>query len=507
MYQSFPTILAGSINLNQEHHALWIKNGFYSYAELGKKINGITRVLQKIPSNAGLIGIYTEDNLETYASILAIWLTGKGFVPISPSFPDERCRQIVEQSGIQWIIMSGRKECYPHWTQSVQVVETAGLNGHDGQVQLLNTKADNEIACMLFTSGSTGVPKGVPMTYSNINATLDSYRALGYGPGPSDRCLQMFEFTFDMSLIAYLPAFLSGACVYSIVDDKFKFMTAFKVIGEHALTFSVFVPSTLAFMQKYFNSFHFSQMHHCLVGGEPFPVELATKWQQCVPNCLIVNISGPTETTMACMGYEVPKQPDNQKHYKGILAFGKPWKNTRAIVVDASLEPVMAGQKGELCFSGNHVMQGYWKDSEKNKMVLFTRKINGGQVVFYRTGDSAFVDDEGDFYTCGRIDFQIKIQGYRVEPGEVEAVANGFVKDGLAIAVPYKKYEGFNALHLFVEKGKVHTGTLMERLKEKLPPYMVPDGITEMDHFPLNINGKIDKLRLKKKLEEDGTQR
>lgn len=496
MQAGFPQKIKQTFHKYPDAKALWIKDEFYTYHQLSNRTGAIVQYL-KVHHNESLIGILTHDTLDTYAAFIATWFCGIGFVPLSPSYPEERINDIVEQAGIKTLIIS--KEVESLNFDGIEVLNTEQLKVSEGQLDIKETVDPQFIACMLFTSGSTGQPKGVPMTYENVETTLDAYKALNYGPDVGDRCLQMFEFTFDMSLLSYLPAFLNGACVYSIVDDKYRFMTAFKVVKEQKLTHTVFVPSTLAFMQRYFSSFHFPDMMNCMVGGEPFNINLAQEWQKCVPNCRLVNISGPTETTMACMGYKVP--PEQPKQLNDILAFGKPWKNTMAIVVNDNLEILPPFKKGELCFAGKNVMKGYWKNPEKNSEVFFDKEIEGKKHRFYATGDGAYMDNEGDFFTTGRIDYQVKIQGYRVEPGEIESLALQHCGPCLLVAIPYQKHEGFYSIQLFIEQKAQNQDTLMDFLKAKLPPYMVPERVNQMESLPLNRNGKIDRALLKQNLE------
>ena len=490
-------LLRNSFEAHAKKSALWIRGKYYTYQDIETYICEVVSLFEKNNINEKLVAIITYDCLETYASILATWFMGIGFVPLSPSFPEKRKAEIIQESGIR-IILSPKNE-------RVNEISSVVIKNRNRETRDLSNfirlSSTDDLACMLFTSGSTGKPKGVPMTYKNIDTTLNSYLALRYGPDENSKCLQMFEFTFDMSMISYLPAFLSGACVYSIVDDKYRFMTAFKIMDEFNINFAVFVPSTLGFMRRYFENFDFPSLKCCLVGGESFSLELAKEWAGCAKNARIINISGPTETTMACMGYEVDSTFKENKHLNGILAFGKPWKNTKAIVVNENLDLLPANEKGELCFSGDHVMKGYWNKQEKNNKCFFKKSIQGKEYNFYRTGDGAFMDEEGDFFTCGRIDMQVKIQGYRVEPGEIEAVVMQETGNILLAAVPYLKHADFCAIRLFIEDRAVDTEKLMTFLQESLPAYMIPDEITVLKQMPLNINGKIDRNYLKRILE------
>jgi amino acid adenylation domain-containing protein len=485
-----------------ERNALFIKGNYYTYQELADLVKAIMFTIKRNtgPSDK-LIGIIATDDLETYASFLASWFAGVGFVPINPKIPYERNNRIIDTADISVVLSSKSDVSSIIDISKTEVVITKDLPFENTGI-LLPTIDDDQIMCILFTSGSTGEPKGVPMTLKNINTTLDSFTALGYNLNEHDGFLQMFEFTFDMSMLSYLPAFLMGACVYSVADAKVKYLSAVKLMQSQDITFAAMVPSTLTYLRPYFKELRLNQLKYSLLGGEPFTASLATEWAECIPNATIVNISGPTETTMACMGYTLNKEMSCNKAHNGILAFGRPWKNTRAIIIDEQLNPVPAGVMGELCFSGNNVMPGYWKMPEKNRDVFFRIILGKEEFRFYRTGDMAFMDEDGDYMTCGRIDQQVKVQGHRVELQEIEALVRKYTGIINVAAMATKDTGGFTQLYLFLEKYSGTSNKILDYLKTQLPWYMIPNEVIVSDSFPLNTNGKIDRVALLESLKE-----
>ena len=180
---------------------------------------------------------------------------------------------------------------------------------------------------------------------------------------------------------------------------------------------------------------------------------------------------------------------------KGIVSLGKPMKHTKAIVVDENMKPVKQGAQGELCLAGGQLTPGYWNNPKQNKEAFFTHAI-GDTLTYYRTGDSAYVDANGNFVFCGRIDYQVKIQGYRVELHEIEHHARQYGKCRNVAAVAYQNTFGTTSIHLFLEDGREHVGTIVDFLKTRLPYYMIPSGVTSIEHLPLNNNGKTDRKAL-----------
>ncbi|MEM9819436.1 MAG: AMP-binding protein [Bacteroidota bacterium] len=477
--------------------AFCIHNREYTYGDLATCVSGIRGLLRKERPTGHFIGLLAYDAIETYAAIIAIWLEGRAFVPLSPKSPEDRHRNILAQVDSHCIMSVEPVKGFSSGEKPIRVLATKGLRSEELLLDI-PPLAEDQIVSMLFTSGSTGLPKGVPYTLKNINSTLDAFFALDYHLTPKDRFLQMFELTFDMSMLSYLPPLCIGASVFTLGQSGMKYLQVYQLLQEQQLTFAAMVPSTLNLLRPYFSQIHLPHLRLVLLGGEPFYLDLAMEWFDCIPNARLINISGPCETTMACVGYEVKRERSENKALHQILAFGRPWKNTAVLIVDEQLQPVGLEATGELCFAGDHVMQGYWQMSERNQQIFFEREVDGQMLRFYRSGDMAYLDDEGDLYSCGRKDHQYKIQGYKVELGEIEQVAMQWTK-GIPVAVVVKRLNnGLLEIHLLVEQQGVEEAELKAYLQGKLPPYMIPKSIRGLAVFPRTLSGKIDRWAISK---------
>lgn len=474
----------------------------YSYEEWLDYVNGIRQMLQAERPAGHFIGLAAYDDIETYAAILALWAEGYAFVPLSTQNPTERNMAVMAQVESEFVLSSRSANEALIADEHINWLSTKGLQAK-GEAPDFSALQDDQILCMLFTSGSTGVPKGVPMTAHNINTTLVSFFEEGYDLRAEDRFLQMFELTFDMSMISYLPAWCIGASVHTVGSDGLKYLNAFKVMQEQAISFVTTVPSTLQLLRPYFSQINLPAVRYSLQGGEPFYADLAEAWMSCIPNATVVNLSGPCETTMACMSYNLDRDFSNNKTHKNILAFGTPWKQTVALLLNKDGDDCKTGEEGELCFAGGHVMKGYWKMPEKNSEVFFDKKIGDKLMRFYRTGDMAFRDEGGIYYSTGRKDIQYKIQGYKVELGDIEQHAQLFLKDGNAIAHVNRNEKGLLDIHLFINKANVDKKALARYLEEQLPSYMQPRSIRTLEQLPLTISGKLDRKKIASIFEGD----
>ena len=349
------------------------------------------------------------------------------------------------------------------------------------------------MAYILFTSGSTGRPKGVAITIGNVAAFEDSFFSLGIQLTQEDRCLQMFDLTFDMSVGSYVAPLLCGACVYTIAPGSIKWQEVFRLIDDYEITEAQLVPSVIHYLRPYFDEIDAPAMRYVLFAGEGLPAEDVKLWQKCVPNAKIWNVYGPTENTVYSTYYLLPH--DNVREVNGIVCIGKDMKHVQTLIIDDNNMPLPQGEMGELCLSGRQLTPGYWRNSEKNNEAFFT--LNGHR--WYHTGDICSVDTSGEIMYYGRKDSQVQIQGYRVELSEVEHVARRYFNDAVnVVALPIDDGNGNVAIALAIEAEKQNDDDeLMSYLRQYLPSYMMPLSISYINPFPLNTSNKIDRKLIK----------
>nr|WP_321406158.1 AMP-binding protein [uncultured Carboxylicivirga sp.] len=489
-YINFLNKIRDSFRLYPNRNALYIDDHFYTYKDLERQVVTICDYILSNYNDSKTIGVVGNHDLKSYASILAIMFLGKTFIPFLNDTPKSRNEYILNLCNVDIVLNSRNSDLTPY-----DILTPDSKMKKDVIPELIIDQED--ILSVLFTSGTTGVPKGVPYTFKNINCTLDAYFKLGLNIGVEDKFLQMFDFNFDMSMLSYLPAFCIGACVYPCKNNSIKYLNALELILKHEVSVATMVPTTLHLLKPYFERLQLPNLKYSLLGGEPFSQELANQWMNCIPNGKVFNISGPTETTMACMGYWIPRQLEKQRHHNGIIAFGLPWPNTQAIIVDNQNKELPKFEKGNLSFSGDNVMLGYLNQEELNKEVFFYKEDRR----FYKTGDIAFIGEDDIFYTCGRSDNQVKINGYKVELSEVEHACRTYLELSNVYVTVINSESIVNRIVVFCESSVLlDSDMLISVLREKLPPYMVPHKFVCIKEFPRNNNGKIDKQGLKESL-------
>lgn len=487
--------LHNSFNLNNERNAFCINDSFFTYKELLDLVIKIRHnISQNIESSEKHIGLVTNNDLETYATIFALWMEGKAYVPINPNAPIDRNEDILQLIDVTYVFDTSVKSSY----SAFKILNVCSIKNDNNTLFEPIIYNESNTAYVLFTSGSTGTPKGIPISFKNLNALIKELDLdAEYKLNSSDKCLQMYDLTFDASLTAILPALLAGACLYTVPSDVIKYLSVFKLLQKYKLTVLKMVPSIIYYLRPYFPEINAPSVRYSIFGGEKLYKDVVSEWARCIPNSVILNHYGPTEFTVCSHYYKIDH---GVKSDKGVVSIGKPFKNVTCLIIDNEGKVLAENTTGELCLSGGQLTSGYWKNKKLNDASFFLHETAAGEFHrFYKTGDLCFKDEDGFYMYVGRKDFQVKIGGYRVELGEVEYHIRNHVDTKLknSIVLDVKNTNNNNELVLIVESSKFDTKNLMDYLQLKLADYMVPKKVYFIENFPHNINGKIDRNKLR----------
>ena len=470
------------------NYVFCIEGKYYTYQEFGAYVSGIRLAVRKHGCEAGRVGLVINNDIQTYASILALWLEGSGYVPLHPNWPLERCEDIICQVELGYIIDSSENVRY----SGIDVIHTRHVECQHALLDFNEDVPDSALAYILFTSGSTGRPKGVQITRENMN----SFWKTGIVINETDRCLQCFDLSFNVSVQSILVALTRSACVYTVPYGQMKFLSIAGLAEECKITFGALPPSVLRYLQPYFGEVDFSSLRQCILTAEACPMDLVEDWLRYAPNTEVYDFYGPTEATVYSTYYKI-KGDGKDKTYNGIISIGKPLANVVAIIVDEEGRVVPAGTKGELCLAGPQVSVGYWNDAVKNSQAFSSKEYQGETIRFYCTGDLCYQDEEGDIMYSGRIDNQAKIQGFRVELSEIEFHARTFLHGTNVVCVACQNEKKLDEIVMFIESTEFETRELVDYMRTKMPQYMIPAKYVFVRSFPLNANGKTDRNAIK----------
>jgi amino acid adenylation domain-containing protein len=503
--------------------ALVVDGDSYSYAELALFAGKVAAWLQAAEPEKMLgarVGVLTSRTLDTYAGILGACWSGASYVPINSKLPAARLANVLARGKLGALIVdeTGVK-CLEQLESDLipqrilgPITKGRKKGGNGGlMLQGLNPVPEpvavsaDHCAYVMFTSGTTGLPKGVMVSTGNLWCYLDCLRRL-YRLGPEDRVSQFSEVSFDFSVLDLFFAWDAGATLYTVPDSQL--MAPARFIQENKLTFWASVPSVISFLDRFklLKPGAFPSLRASYFCGEPLALASAQAWQQAAPNSVVDNHYGPTEATVACSFDRLSAEP-NVTPERGIVAIGKPYSGMRMAVVDEAGSFLPAGETGELALSGSQVALGYLGEPELTaRRFRMLKHPQWGLATWYLTGDLAREDHSGCFHHLGRVDHQVKVLGHRIELEEVDSHLRNACGCDAAVAVAWPVRQGIaEGLVAFVGGGTLDSSHILENLKQRVPPYMVPQRIIRMASLPLTPNGKIDRRRLAESLDQDGT--
>lgn len=470
-----------------------------SYTELETRSNQLAHVLQArgVGPNA-LIGIAQRRSLSMLVSVLGVMKAGAAYVPLDPSYPQDRIRFMLNDADMrllladQAVIDSELLEIgnNKHTVLNISVPEAIS---EQCNLPPENVALANDLAYVIYTSGSTGTPKGVEVTRSNLTNFILSMKRL-LGTNEQDRLLAVTSLSFDIAALElYLPL-VCGAEV-TIADEALsmdgqRLQRALSDDSDAAITMMQATPITWKLLLATGWQHEHLRNFTALCGGEAFPVELAKKLSE-LP-IQVWNLYGPTETTVWSAAYHVSKQTDD---IGSCVPIGTPISNTQMHVLDKHLNSLPIGAIGELYIGGAGVTRGYLGQSDLTNQ----RFIENDYGRLYRTGDLARHRHDGQLECLGRIDDQVKVRGYRVELGEIEQCLRRHpsVNDAAA-QVTNTTGEALLAAYVVLNDcdDDLWFTTLKDHAAQLLPSYMRPAAIVKLDSLPLTPNGKLDRNAL-----------
>ena len=435
--------------------------------------NGITA---KTP-----FGIYVDRSPECLFVMLAAIKIGVPFMPIDISLPYDRIHFMIQDSNIKLLITVKKYEQQFNECQTICIDDIV-----DNPTPFSSVQQKNEIIYILYTSGSSGNPKGVEVRRASFFAFIDGVsKIIDFSPRKCIACLTTMS--FDIFFLESIMALYKGLTVVLASDEESvnpRLMS--RILINNDVNMVQMTPSRVQLLISYDSDLKcLSNMTEILVGGEPFPHKLLSTLK-CRTNAKIYNMYGPTETTIWSTISELT--------YKNEIDIGVPIDGTRIYIVDEGLNPVSEGIIGEICIAGKGLAKGYINNSKltAEKFLTLSSPINE-QV--YRTGDFGMFQD-GVYMCFGRKDNQIKIRGYRVELEEIENVITQL--DGIdQVVVSLIKQETGDALFAFyTSKESINNHEILTYLKRILPNYMIPSYYIKLGNIPQTNSGKINRTQI-----------
>ena len=479
------------------NNAIFINDEFYTYSQVLDRVSAIYLQITQQENKFDRIGIYCSDDIHTYASVLAISLYGAAYVPLNSTFPTQRNHEIIESTKLELIINCSNQVLKKDFQHLIFItIEQPSLTKDSYyQIEQIIQAVQQPLAYILFTSGSTGVPKGVPVSIENVNNCFDFFLdKKQFNLNENDRFIQVFELTFDVSVFSFFLPLTIGACCYIVPQKGIRFIEIVKMLIEHKITVANLVPSVLQHLEKYIQEIEFPDLKYSFFCGEKLSHQTVSKWSKKIIHAEIINMYGPTETTIVCTSYNWNELDSFAEKNDDIVPIGKPFPNMDFVLLNKLNEQITNEEIGELCFSGKQVISSYL-NNEFEENFIQVRDSGGNEKRYYKTGDLASLNSKGNLLFHGRVDNQVKINGHRIELNEIENKIQKITENNFFLAC-FQDEKRITQLVLFTES-ETDKFNLRSKLENILPSYMLPNSIILIDSIPLTINSKVDLQKLK----------
>ncbi len=506
-----------------------------TYQELNQKANQIAKLLRKSGIKKGeFVGIFKSRDLNFLVAILAVYKAGGAYVPIDSTYPPNRIQYMLSNSNVRFLFtdfsllnvleqLVGECEklesiiCLDDVTpEHLSLTNQSNLNIYNkyNYYQLPHDNIENinnavDPAYMLYTSGSTGLPKGAIVRHDGaINHIYAQFDALELN---EEFCfLQSAPASTDISVWQFLaPILIGGKTVIIDIETVAIPEKLFKVIKSEKITVVELVPTLFGGLLEYTSQLRSHErvlpdLKWMMLSGESVSIQWVNKWLEMYPEIKIANAYGPTEASDDITQLIVDKPfPENQR----TVPIGKPLANLNLYILDEEMQLLPIGAPGEICVSGIGVGNGYWKNEEKTKLSFVPNPFTDANNDFpgncrdliYKTGDLGRWLPDGNIEFLGRIDHQVKIRGFRVELGEIETFLgqHPLVRENIVL-VQQEETGNAQLLAYVVAKTEVvpSISELRSFLKEKLPDHMIPSIFVMLENLPLAPSGKVDRKTL-----------
>jgi amino acid adenylation domain-containing protein len=505
------------------HIAVEDRDRQINYDDLDARANQLARRLQALGVRRGdRVAMFMDKSVEAVVAVYGILKSGGAYVPLDPQAPLARLAYIASNCEVRCLVSeSAKASSWPALIAGAPSIEAVvSLDHEPASSAVANSAArpisdraavdrelphpvetsaiDLDVAYILYTSGSTGEPKGVTLTHRNAMAFVE-WAVDAFSVGPHDRLSSHAPFHFDLSVFDLYATVMAQATVVLVPPKASLFPIEIKrFIERTGVTVWYSVPSVLTqlVLRGGLAPGELPSLRAVLFAGEVFPTKFLRPLMALLPSVRFVNLYGPTETNV-CTWYDVPALPAERSDS---IPIGKAIANTETIVVTEEGRPATAGEVGELHVRGATVMRGYWGDEERSARALIQLPPLGTGLFTdraYRTGDLVQEDPDGNLCFLGRRDSQIKSRGYRIELGEIEGVLNAHpsIVECAVVAIPDELIT--NRLKAFVATSEDLAGRDLARwCADRLPRYMIPEDLELRRSLPKTSTGKIDRRRL-----------
>ncbi len=474
------------------------ENKEITFSELRAQARAIASELTQRGLFKKPVAIFLEKGVDVLVSFMGAAYSCNFYSPIDVDMPGSRVNKILEVLEPAVVITTGTLRevfsAYDYKGEFLLLEEVLVSDVQDDALEAARGKGiDTDLLYVLFTSGSTGVPKGVTINHRAVIDYID-WVTETFDITEKDSLGNQAPFYFDNSILDIYSTLKTGATTYIIPKTLFaQPVLLLEYLKEKKINTIFWVPSALIVVAKLkaFKNVDLSDtLRRVLFCGEVMPNKQLNVWRRFLPDVQYANLYGPTEITDACTYYIVDREFSDEEP----LPIGFPMPNTDILVLNEENEPVTGEEPGELCVRGTSLSMGYYKNPEKTKEAFVQNPLNQAvPELIYRTGDVVKYNERGEIIYLSRKDFQIKHMGHRIELGEIETAVSSLPEISLNCCLYDEKRQ---KIVLFIEE-ELEKAYINEKISHLVPEYMLPNKVVRVEKMPINANGKIDRVKLK----------
>jgi amino acid adenylation domain-containing protein len=470
-----------------------------NYRELNERANQVAHYLRnRGVGPEAIVGVCMNRTPEMVIALLGIWKAGGAYVPLDPAYPQERLSYMLTDSAAKFLLTTEEwKGLFPSAADKTILLDSDWPEiAKESSANPAPNATPSNLAYVMYTSGSTGEPKGAMILHDGL-ANYLTWAVRTYALEEGGSVPVHSSISFDLTVTSMYPALLAGGSIELLPEDAGaqSLLAALRRGGRNLVKIT---PAHLELLRQEIKSSEAAGMTKVFViGGENLPAESLRLWREFAPKTRLINEYGPTETVVGCCVHEIrPEDPQS-----GSVIIGRPIANTQLYVLDQHRNLVPAGVAGELYIGGNGVARGYLNRPELTSQKFLPDTFSAREgAILYRTGDLARYRKNGSVEFLGRVDSQVKVRGYRIELGEIEAALMEHPGVKMCAVLAREDEPGDKQLVAYAapaDGSGLSVEELRQSLDRKLPKYMVPAHFVLLDSFPLTTNGKVDRKALR----------
>ncbi|MBA4493457.1 non-ribosomal peptide synthetase [Paenactinomyces guangxiensis] len=488
--QSLVDRFCQQVNKYPEKIAVLTKSDCLTYKSLNELANGVAHKILGAGLEKQKIGLFFEQGVHMVVGLIGTLKAGSAYVPIDPFFPDKKILFMADDAELNAIVTNSRNlkrvsRLFSNSSKMIINIDECHIVDENPEIKI----DPDELAYILYTSGSTGIPKGVMQSHRNVLHHIKNYTN-SIKLSPNDRLIQLASYCFDAAVMDMFGALMNGATLYPLNVREESFTEIGEWIKKQKITVYHSTPTLFRYLLEYFNDEKFHDIRVVVLGGEAaHQKDVSLYKKHFTKDCFFVNGLGPTECTIG-LQYVLDQETSLKSQY---VPVGYPVEDVEVLLLDEKGNPT--DLFGEIAFKSRYVALGYWNRLDESSKAF----LNDSSKKIFRTGDLARLLPDGTLLYLGRKDFQFKVRGYKVDPSEIELslLELPYIKDALVVVHSNKNDEPLVVAYVVhMNHISMPMQEIRNDLKAKLPEYMIPTRFEFVKTIPLTSNGKMDRHSL-----------